>query len=88
MELALDMVLTFYTSVAEGSKTKAGKFWGLIFTLVKVTGGKLVEDLFGRPPSWIGLNPNQQLIIGIFVSGKSFKCREAKDEIDKIKTME
>ena len=44
--LALGANLKFYTSVAEGSKLKARKFWGLVPTFVEVRGEKLVEGLF------------------------------------------
>ena len=40
------MPLKFYTSVAKGVKLKVRKFLGLIPTLVDVTRGKLVGDVF------------------------------------------
>ena len=60
--LALVMALKFYNSVAKGLKLKGRKVWGLIFTLVEVSGKKLVRRSFWPPPPfWIGLKPNQQL---------------------------
>ena len=49
--LALGTNLKFYTSLSKESKLKVRKFWGLIPTLVEVTGEKLVGggDLFGSP---------------------------------------
>ena len=47
--LALGIALKFYTSVAKGLKLKVRKFWGLIPTIVEVTGEKLVGSLFGPP---------------------------------------
>ena len=44
----LDMVLKFYTSMAKELKLKVRRFWGLITTLVEVTGRKLVGDFFAR----------------------------------------
>ena len=52
--LALCMALKFYTSEAKGLKLKVRMFWGLIPTIVEVTGEKLVGGLFA-PTSWIGL---------------------------------
>ena len=49
--LVLGMNLKFYTSVAKGLKLKVRKFWGLIPTLVEVTGEKLVGGLLALPPS-------------------------------------
>ena len=40
--LALGKNLKFYISVTKGLKLKVKKFWGLIYTLVEVTGEKLV----------------------------------------------
>ena len=37
------MNLKFYTSVANGLKLKVRMFWGLVPTLVEVTGKKLVK---------------------------------------------
>ena len=56
LELALGMNLKFYTSVGKGLKVKIRQFYGLVPTVVEVTGEKLVGwgGLFG-PPSWIGL---------------------------------
>ena len=56
--LALDMVLKFYTSVVKRLKLKVKKLWGLIPTIVEVTGEKLVGCLFAsthpsHPPSWL-----------------------------------
>ena len=42
LDLALGMVLKFYTSVAKGLKQKVRKFCGLIPTFLEVTGEKLV----------------------------------------------
>ena len=42
------MNLKFYTSVAKGLKLKVRKFWGLITTLVEVTGEKLVPPILSR----------------------------------------
>ena len=50
LELALGIVLKFYTSVAKGLKLKFRKFWGLNPTFVEVTGGKLVGRVFMTPP--------------------------------------
>ena len=48
MGLAVAMSLNFYASVAKGLNLKVTKFWGLIPTFVKVTGGKLIGGgLFG-----------------------------------------
>ena len=45
------MSLNFYASVAKGLNLKVTKFWGLIPTFVKVTGGKLIGGgLFAPPP--------------------------------------
>ena len=44
--LALVMALKFYNSVAKGLKLKGRKVWGLIFTLVEVSGKKLVRGSF------------------------------------------
>ena len=53
MGLALSTALKLCTSMAKGLKLKVWKFLGLIFTLVKVKGEKLV--LFVHPQSSIGL---------------------------------
>ena len=45
LEMALGMVLKFYTSVAK-VETKSRKFCGLIPTFVEVTGEKLVGSHF------------------------------------------
>ena len=42
LELALGMVLKFYTKVEKGLKLKVRKFLGLTLTFVEVTGEKLV----------------------------------------------
>ena len=47
--LALSMALKFYTSLAEGLKLKLRKFCRLIITFVKVTGEKLIGELFCPP---------------------------------------
>ena len=41
LKLALGTNLKFYTSVAKGLRLKVRKFWGLIPTIVEVTGEKL-----------------------------------------------
>ena len=41
LELALAMVLKFYTSMAKGLKLEVRKFWELIPMFVEVTGEKL-----------------------------------------------
>ena len=46
LELALDMALKFYTSVAKVLKLKVRKFLGLIPAFVEVTREKLVEGPF------------------------------------------
>ena len=52
MGLAVAMSLNFYASVAKGLNLKVTKFWELIPTFVKVTGGKLIGGgLFAPPPS-------------------------------------
>ena len=55
MGLVLGTNLKFYTSVAKELKVKARKFWGIIPTLVEVSGEKLIArgGAFW-PPSWIG----------------------------------
>ena len=50
LRLALGMALKFYTSVANGSKLKVRKFYGLVSTFGKVTGETLVGGL-SCPPS-------------------------------------
>ena len=51
MGLAVAMSLNFYASVAKGLNLKVTKFWGLIPTFVKVTGGKLTGGgVFAPPP--------------------------------------
>ena len=51
------MTLKFYASVAKGLKLKVRKFWGLVFTFVKVTRRNLIGvGIFVLlPPSWISL---------------------------------
>ena len=44
--LALGITLNYYTSVAKGLKLKDRNFWGLILSLVEVTGENLVGGLF------------------------------------------
>ena len=44
------MALKFCTSVTKGLKVKFRKLWGLISTLVEVTGEKLGGGLFCSPP--------------------------------------
>ena len=51
MGLAVAMSLNFYASVAKGLNLKVTKFWGLIPTFVKVTGGKLIGGGLFAPPS-------------------------------------
>ena len=53
-EVALDMDLTFYTSVIKWLKLKVIKFWWLIPTFLEFIGEKLVGGLF-PPFAWIGL---------------------------------
>ena len=51
-ELALGMVLKFYTSIAKRLKLKVKKFLRVIFMFVEVTGEKLIgeeEGFFTRP---------------------------------------
>ena len=48
--LALDMALTFDTSVAKTSKLKLKKFCGPIVMFVEVTGLKLVGGGYFLPP--------------------------------------
>ena len=47
--LALVTNLKFYTSLSKGLKLKVRKSWGLIPTVVEVTGGKLVRGSFCTP---------------------------------------
>ena len=51
--LALGMALTFYASVEKGLKLRDRKFWRLVPTFVKVTGGKLVGGLFAPSPHFL-----------------------------------
>ena len=44
--LALGTNLKFYTNLPKGLKLKVRKFWGLILTVVEVTGEKLVGGPF------------------------------------------
>ena len=53
--LALDMALTFYTSVVKRLKLKVRKFWGLIPSVVEAAWETPVEVASHRPPSWIEL---------------------------------
>ena len=64
MGLALGINLKFYISVANGLKLKVRKFFGLIPTLVEVTGEKLVAGPFAPapPPSPILIRVKSRLI--------------------------
>ena len=48
--LAQGTNLKFYISVAKELKLKVRKFWGLIPTIVKVTGEELAGGLFAPSP--------------------------------------
>ena len=50
MELALDIALKLYPSVAKGFKLNVRKFLGLFLTFVEVIGEKLVGDHFAPDP--------------------------------------
>ena len=50
------MALKFYTIVAKGLKLKVRKFCWLIPTFAEIAWEKLLEGLFGPPPSWVGIN--------------------------------
>ena len=47
--LALGRNLKFYTSLSNGLKLKAKKFWWLVLTFVEFTGKKLVGEAFLLP---------------------------------------
>ena len=46
--LVIGMALKLYWNVPKGLKLTVRKFWGLIFTFVKVTGQKLVGLMINR----------------------------------------
>ena len=80
------MNVKFYASVAKGLKLKVWKFWGLISTIVEVTGEKLVGRPFWSPPPILNrvkdiekeidsLPPQYEMIIILW----NFNC-EVKEE--------
>ena len=66
MGLAVAMSLNFYASVAKGLNLKVTKFWGLIPTFVKVTGGKLIGGGLCAPP------PSPPILNRVKADPKSF----------------
>ena len=73
LELALGMVLKFYTSVAKRLKLKVKKFLGLIPTFVEVTGKKLFGSIFRLP--------HHKWVYGFFLSFKFHNIGARLDEL-------